>query len=90
LGQYVRLITLAFHLWVNTFDWLRSFHTFESIRSIDYARYTPLGQYVLIDYARFPLLGQYIRLITFLSHNWVNTSLWLRSFLMFGSIRSYW
>jgi hypothetical protein len=43
LGQYVRLITLAFHLWVNTFDWLRSFHTFESIRSIDYARFTPLG-----------------------------------------------
>jgi hypothetical protein len=76
LGQYVRLITLVSHLWVNTFDWLRSFLTFESICSIDYARFTPLGQYVLIDYTRFTPLSQYIRLITLVSHIWVNT-FWL-------------
>jgi hypothetical protein len=75
LGQYVLLITLVSHLWVNTFDWLRlfptfvsirfdwlrSFLTFGSIRSIDYARFSPLSQYVLIDYTRFTPLGQYVR-----------------------------
>jgi hypothetical protein len=102
LGQYVRLITLVSHLWVNTFYWLRSFLTFESIRSIDYACFQPLCQYVSIDYVRFSPLGQYVRLITLVSHLWVNTfwlitlvsHLWvntfdrLRSFLTFGSKRS--
>ena len=71
-------------------DWLRPFHTFGSIRSIDYARFSPLSQYVRLITLVSHLWVNTFWLIILVSHLWVNTFDWLRSFHTFGSIRSDW